>query len=263
MIPLWTGTLSRERAEALAQLAMDEEQFLCPNGITMVSQKDSDFDPSNARGGGGIWMFWLSLIGDGLLKTGYRQDATRLIKRVMTSLCKVLERDGKLSQFYHAVERKGFGEEQHLGGIVPLTLLTDVIGVQIVSPAKVFVGGAFSWEAPIRVEQHGVIVCRDADKIDIAFPSGHKAILAADADWQAVLDPEPAKPVEPLESPPAPPAIPSVVDSDDEDRILIDVDPGAQDSEPNDEVAQPDQEQVDKRDVARSDDAQADLGDRD
>ena len=263
LIPLWNGTLSEERAEALAQMAMDEEQFLCPNGITMVSQKDNDFDPSNARGGGGIWMFWLALIGEGLLKAGYRKEATRLIKRVMTSLCKVLERDGKLSQFYHAVERKGFGEEQHLGGIVPLKLLTDVIGVQIVSPAKVLVGGAFSWEAPIRVEQHGVIVCRDADKIDITFPSGHKATLAADVEWQAVLDPEPAEPAEQLEPLPAPPAIPSAVDSDDEDRILIDIDPGAQSGEPNDEVAQPAPDQVDKGDVAGSDDTQADLGDRD
>ena len=191
LIPLSTVRLPKERAAALVDLAMDEAHFLRPNGLTMVSASDADFDASNARGGGGIWMYWLSLIGEGMVKSGFHAEATSLIKRVLTSLCKVLEREGHLSQFYHADEVKGFGEDHHIGGIVPLQLLSDVLGIRIVSAQRVWIGGPFTWEQPIKLVQHGVTVSRNADGISIVFPSGHRETLAAEAEWQAVTDPAP------------------------------------------------------------------------
>ena len=59
LMPLICPRLPPGRAAALAALALDEAHFLRPNGLTMVSASDRNFDPSNARGGGGIWMFWL------------------------------------------------------------------------------------------------------------------------------------------------------------------------------------------------------------
>ena len=191
LMPLWTGRLSPERAAAIVNLAMDEAHFLRPNGLTMVSASDRNYDPSNARGGGGIWMYWLTLVSEGMVKAGYRQEATEILKRVLHMLTRVLEREGKLSQFYHADEAKGFGEEHHLGGIVPLKLLGDVIGIRVVAADKVWVGGEFTWERPIMVEQHGVIVRRSADENRIEFPSGHIVTLSAGAPWQLVQDPTP------------------------------------------------------------------------
>ena len=228
LLPLWTGLLAKDRASALVRQAMDESQFYCPNGITMVSRSDPNFDPSNARGGGGIWMYFLSLVGEGMVKSGFHQEATDLVKRVLSSLCKVLDRDGHLSQFYHAEEIKGFGEDHHIGGIVPLKLFSDVIGIRILSPLKVWVGGPFTWEQELKVEQHGVVVARNADGIHIDFPSGYSQSLAAEAEWQAVADPTPIETADEAAALPAPPELDTFADGDDEASIHIDIEAGDQ-----------------------------------
>jgi len=224
LLPLFCGRLPPERAAALVELALDEAHFFRPNGLTMVSAKDSDFDPSNARGGGGIWMYWLSLIGEGMARAGYRKEATALVKRVLEGLTRVLAREGKLSQFYHSDEAKGYGEDHHIGGIVPLKLLSDVLGVSIVAADRVWVGGEFTWGDAVSVEQHGVIVERDADRTRIAFPSGHSELLPPSAAWQLATDPTPLPVAEPDAAPPDIPDAPLPSDADDDERLTIPVD---------------------------------------
>ena len=224
LLPLWTGRLAPARAAALLDLALNEAHFLQPNGLTMVSASDRNYDPSNARGGGGIWIYWLTLVCEGLLKAGYRREATDVAKRLLDALARVLERDGKLAQFYHADEAKGFGEDHHLSGIAPLKLLGDVIGIRVVAEDKVWLGGEFTWGHPIRVEQHGVMVTRSADESRVAFPSGQVVTLEADAPWQLVRDPKPIDTPEPerLDAPEIP--LPS---EDDDGPVTIELDDGA------------------------------------
>ncbi len=221
LLPLWTGRLDKSRAEALVKLATDEAHFLRPNGITMVSAADRNYDPSNARGGGGIWMYWQALVGEGMATSGFRVQATAILQRILTHLSRIFKREGKLSQFYHAEAIQGFGEAHHIGGIAPLKLLGDVLGVQIPSHDRVWVGGAFTWGTEYSVEQHGVTVRRSDAGVDIQFPSGQTASLPADAPWQLVQDPTAAaSAADELSAPPAPP-IPT---DPDEDAVKIQVD---------------------------------------
>ena len=233
LLPLWTGRLPADQAKSLAELAMDANHFMRPNGLTMVSASDKNFDPSNARGGGGIWMHWLSLTGEGLIKSGFRIEAARLIKTVLTALTETFEEDGHFSQFYHADKSGGFGESHHIGGIVPLHLLSEVIGIRIVSPGKVWVGGDFVWEQDIAVKQHGVTVTRSDAQIKIDFPSGRRETLDANAAWQAVIDPTPATAAQELTAPPQAPAAP---EDDSAERVVIEV----EDAAPNDDLASSD-----------------------
>ncbi len=222
LLPLWTGLLAQERAAALVALAMDETHFYCPNGITMVSRRDANYDASNARGGGGIWMYFLSLIGEGMVKSGFQQEATSLVKRVLSSLSQVLAREGGLSQFYHAEAIQGFGEVNHIGGILPLKLLADVLGIHILSPLKVRVGGPFTWGQEVKIAQHGVIVTRNAEKIEIDFPSGYSLSLAAQLEWQVLTDTTAIQEEVVAAQLPAPPDINLFSESADE-RAVIDI----------------------------------------
>lgn len=234
LLPLWTGRLSPERAAVLVEMALDEGRFLRPNGLTMVSASDRDFDPSNARGGGGIWMYWLTLICEGMIKAGYRQEATRIVKRVLDMLARVLEREGKLSRFYHADEAKGFGENHHIGGLMPLSLLHDAIGLRIVAPDKVWAGGEFTWGEPVKIEQHGVATIRNANEIRIEFASGYSTTLPPDAPWQLVKDPKPlptADDAEALELPEV--TLPS--EQDDDEPLIIEVENGSDSMEDSSE----------------------------
>ena len=139
----------------------------------------------------------------------------------------MLARDGRLAQFYHADEAKGFGEEHHLAGIAPLKLLGDVIGIRIIAADKVWLGGEFTWGQPVVVEQHGVTVTRSAEESRVEFPSGHVAALDADAPWQLVQDPT-AKAPEPTASEPlAAPEIPMPSEEVAEGPVSIEVDDSA------------------------------------
>ncbi len=228
LLPLWTGRLPQQRAEALLALALDEAHFLRANGLSMVSAADPDFDPSNARGGGGIWMFWQALLGEGSLAAGFRAESTALYQQVLTHLARVLEREGKLAQFYHADEIQGFGEAHHLAGSLPLKWLSDVLGVQIRNAECVQVSGAFSWGVPFHIVQHGVVLRRSAQGTTIDFPSGHSVTLPADAPAQLVIDPAPA-PKE-TQAAPAPDAPPRPADPD-LGTVVIEVEDDTTDNE--------------------------------
>lgn len=227
LLPLWTGRLSPERSAALVELALDEARFLQANGLTMVSAGDRNYDPSNARGGGGIWIYWLSLVCEGLLKAGYRQQATEIVKRLLDAQARVLERNGRLAQFYHADEAKGFGEDHHLSGIAPLKLLGDVIGIRIVAADKVWLGGEFTWGHPVTVEQHGVTVSRSEAASRVEFATGHSVELEADAPWQLVEDPTPKKPDAPEIDALNAPEIPLPSEKDVVGPLTIEVEDGA------------------------------------
>jgi hypothetical protein len=237
LMPLWTGRLPEAHAKSLVELAMDNQHFLRPNGITMVSAQDADFSASNASGGGGIWMYWLSLIAEGMVNCGYRKEATHIIKTVLDMLTQALHRDGHLSQFYNADQAEAYGENHHIGGHVPLHLLNDVLGIRILSSDKVQVGGEFTWDEQVIVEQHGVVVTRSTDEIYIRFPSKHEVTLDANAEWQLITDPS-ATLKEPEPAPPESPALPETPLSTAGERIMIDI----EDADPADSHPSPDSE---------------------
>lgn len=191
LLPLWSVGLTPERAESIIQLLSDPNHFWRPNGVTMNSAQDANFDPSNAEGSGGIWPFWGTLMGEALIEAGRMDKAADLLKRLLNVQIETLRQQRHFTEFYHSDELNGLGEPGHLNGIVPLHLLWRVIGVRIISGGKVWAGGAFAWDQPITVMQHGVTVRRSTAGTNISFPSGHQVNLASDAEWQEIVDPNP------------------------------------------------------------------------
>jgi hypothetical protein len=199
LLPLWSAGISPERAHDIVN-ALRDESFWRPSGVTMNSANDPNFDPSNANGSGGVWPFWLTLMGEGLIEYGEATAAYDLLKRLLTTQTKVLKDKKTFSEFYHSDEAVGLGENGHVGGIVPLHLLMRLLGIRIISHAKVWIGGPFVWENPVTIRQHGVTVNRSSTGTHIEFPSGFTADVSGEA-WQEISDPNPLQPPTP---PPAP-----------------------------------------------------------
>jgi hypothetical protein len=186
LLPLWSVGISPERKQAVIDLL--SSQFMRPNGVTMASAEDPSFDPSNANGPGGVWPYWLTLMGEGLIEAGNLDLAYDLFSRLLNVQVDVLKSHKAFTEFYHSDEPIGLGEEGHVAGIVPLYLLLRLLGVRIISSRKVWVGGAFPWEHPVTIRQHGVTVRRAADGTRIEFPTGH-TIEATGDNWQEFTDP--------------------------------------------------------------------------
>ncbi len=186
LLPLWAG-LPPERAQALLRWLTSEDYWRA-NGVTINPASDANFDPSNAEGSGGVWPYFLTLIGEALIEMGAADKAGDLLMRCMTVQARVMRELGQFTEFYHSDEPKGLGEHGHLAGIVPLYLFMRVLGVRIISAKKVWVGGVYPWQQPTTIRQHGVTVVRSGTGATITFPSGH-SVTTTGNEWQEVVDP--------------------------------------------------------------------------
>jgi len=220
VLPLMLGELPQDRIEALVKLVSDEAHFWQPNGLTLVPASDPNYDPASARGGGGVWLYWVTLIGEGLLDSGHAALATKLVKRTLKTQTQVLKKEKHFSEFYHASSNQGLGEAAHLSGIVPLFLLLRVLGVQIVDARRVYAGGSFHWGSPVTIKQHGVTVTRSNAGTTVKFPSGYVAKVGANAEWGLIEDVKAPVPV-----PPQPDVVipPQPTDTGVTKRVVIEV----------------------------------------
>ncbi len=187
LLPLWSTGLTAARAETLIGLLNHPDHFWRSSGVSVNSAQDSHFDPANAEGSGGVWPFWLTLMGEALIEAGHMKQAADLLKRLLRVQTEVLKADKHFSEFYHADQPKGLGEPGHAAGIVPLHLMLRVWGVRIISPRRVWTGSAFDWDQPVTISRHGVTVQRSQQHTKIQFPSGHQTQIV-NGDWQEVID---------------------------------------------------------------------------
>ncbi|MBZ0281237.1 MAG: glycoside hydrolase family 116 protein [Anaerolineae bacterium] len=186
LLPLWAGIAQPARVKMLLDI-LTSDRFWRQSGVTMNAASDPNFDPSNAEGSGGVWPYWVTLIGEALIEAGEMERAADLLQRLLTTQTAVFLRQGGFSEFYHSDEAIGLGERGHLAGIAPLYLFMRVMGVRVISSTKVWVGGRFAWEEPVTIRQHGVTVRRSHQNTQVEFPSGYTKDVMGE-DWQEIID---------------------------------------------------------------------------
>lgn len=187
LLPFWSAAIAPERAAKLGDAVKDA--FLQENGVTMAAKTEPLFDPANARGPGGIWLFWNTLIGEAFIEAGKLEQAFDLLARLLKVQTEVLLADKHFYEFYHASHLRGLGERGSVAGVIPLHLLMRTLGVRVISPTIAWAGGAFYGAAPVIVRHRGVVVQRSAQGTQITFPSGYQHHLPPDAPLTRVVDP--------------------------------------------------------------------------
>jgi hypothetical protein len=160
----------------------------------MFSAKDPNYNPALAQGSVGVWSYWLTLIGEGLIEHGRIDAATELLKRLLKAQTAVLRDKKAFYEFYDADQMRGMGERGSTMGLVPLHLLMRVLGVRILSKNRVWTGGEFHWGGTVTVSQHGVTVKRSTHWTTIDFPSGESVSLPPGAAWQEIISKPANKP---------------------------------------------------------------------
>ncbi|MBE2182296.1 MAG: hypothetical protein IAE89_02610 [Anaerolineae bacterium] len=187
LIPFSTPDLQAERTAELARAV--QADFMRANGVTMAAKTEPLFDPANARGPGGIWLFWNTLIGEALIDTGMTTEASELLQRLLKVQTETLRAEKHFFEFYHTDQPRGLGERGSVAGLIPLHLLLRVFGVRVISPSVVIAGGAFHWPSPIKIAHHNVFVERNQQGTQINFPTGHVHRLSPDAPLTRITDP--------------------------------------------------------------------------
>ncbi len=174
LLPLWAGIPDQKDARRLIQQnIIQTDNFWKPFGILACphSPKEQD-DPGYA-----VHMIWNTFIGEGLLRYGYHHEAVELLSRLMQAVVQNLKKNNSFYNYYHAETGLGLGERNSLGGLIPIRLFLETLGVGIHSPNKVLISGKNLFPWPVTLRYRGLTVVRDLHRTKITFPGGQIAIV--------------------------------------------------------------------------------------
>jgi len=178
-LPLWAGIPNPQQVNALiGRNLAAAERFDRPFGFPSLAESpNAEADLVSMS----VHFAWNQLIGEGLLRYGFRAEATRLTARLMTAAIQNLKERHAFYQRYHAETGAGIGERNDARGLAPLGLFMQALGVKIFSATKVRLEGKnlFPWSVTIKYK--GLTVVRGEEQTVLLFPNGQSVIVKEDA----------------------------------------------------------------------------------
>ena len=169
LLPLWAGIPTSKRAKSLVTRTItNPESFWRPFGIPACQYKSKQESSVCQQ----VHIQWNALIGRGLVKYGFRREAAELLSHLMEGILQTLKTEGGFRRYYQSETGQGIGEKNALGGLAPLGLFLDIIGVELISPFKVALAGKNPFPWPVTIKYRGLTVLRRKDKTRVIFPDG-------------------------------------------------------------------------------------------
>jgi hypothetical protein len=168
--PLWAHLAEPGQAQAMVTHSLlDARRFDRPFGVpALPSLPDPDAETIALS----VLLPWIQLLGEGLLAYGFRNEAARLTVHVMNAVILSLKQSHTFYERYHAETGSGMGERGALTGLAPVGLFLQVLGVTILSPARVRLEGSNPFAWPVTVSYKGLKVIRGLDVTEVVFPNG-------------------------------------------------------------------------------------------
>jgi len=175
--PLWAGVPDEQRAQTMIGRALlDSLRFNRPFGVPACPSLSAPEAESVSQA---VHLPWNLLIGEGLLKYGFRADAARLVAHIMNGIIQTLKQNRAFHARYHAENGTGIGERNALSGLAPVGLFMKVLGVEIISSTRVKLQGEnpFPWD--VTIQYRGLKVIRLQRQTDVVFANG-KSVTVTD-----------------------------------------------------------------------------------
>ncbi len=188
LLPLWAALPGARQAQRLLHRTVNAPlRFGQAFGIPLLPATSPGGatrrpDTFEAAWGQGCYLPWIQLIGEGLLAYGWREEAARLLERVMAAIIQNLQQRRAFYQMYHAGSGAGMGERGHLAGLAPLGLFLETLGVRFVSPLRVMLQGKNPFPWPVVVQYRGTRVIRYRDETVVDFVNGRRVTLQDPTD---------------------------------------------------------------------------------
>ncbi len=185
LLPLWSGVPTPEHARVILHQALQNSQrFGRPYGIPTLARSPSREAEALAQR---VEMPWNWLIGEGMLRYGWREEAAGLVERLMNATIRTLRMRRTFYRYYHAESGEGMGERSHLLGLFPLALFLRTLGVEIYSPSLIRLEGYNPFPWPVRLRYRGLEIFREAQQTEIIFPQGQHVTITTAAPCLVTL----------------------------------------------------------------------------
>ena len=175
LLPLWAGIPGQTRADTLLKDTItDETRSWHAYGIPayLHDHNVKDIDACHR-----IHLPWNNLIGEGIVKYGYHEEAVILFTKLMEAIVKNLKHNQAFYQYYHSQTGQGIGDQNTLSGLPPLGLFLEILGVNILSSRRVFLKGHNPFPMPITIKFRGLTILRESKQTKITFPGGQTAVI--------------------------------------------------------------------------------------
>lgn len=120
-------------------------------------------------------MMWNTMIGEGLVAAGYRNEAADLVTRLMKAMINTLKTEKCFREAYNPDVLQGLGDRDYLWGVAPCYLFMQTVGIRIVGRDKVYLAGYNPFPWALTVRQNGVSVTRppgEGAEAEVIFPAG-------------------------------------------------------------------------------------------
>lgn len=176
LLPLWAGMLDENQVRLLVeQTVTDPRRYWRRYGMPNCSALDPAYRADNREGSGGVWMMWNTMIGEGLVAAGYRNEAADLVTRLMKAMINTLKTEKCFREAYNPDVLQGLGDRDYLWGVAPCYLFMQTVGIRIVGRDKVYLAGYNPFPWALTVRQNGVSVTRppgEGAEAEVIFPAG-------------------------------------------------------------------------------------------
>ncbi len=186
LLPLWAGIPEAGRAAELVENTITPPgSYWHPYGMPACPCPPEGADTDTCQS---TSLPWNSLVGEGLLHYGFREQAAELVTRLMKAIVHSLKQDHAFRQFYHSETGQGLGERNALGGLAPLELFLETLGVRIISAQRVFLSGFDPFPWPVTVKYRGLTVLCQKNKTMVIFPDGQTVTVDDPAPRMVALE---------------------------------------------------------------------------
>jgi hypothetical protein len=178
LLPLWAGVPAAEQAHQVIEETL-QNRYLLDFGIPLCSPGTLSQEelPGLHSALSSALLPWNHLIGEGLLRYGYREQVAGLVTRLMSAVVSSLKNHQDFRQYYHAKTGLAAGERGHLHGLAPLGLFLQTVGIRNLGPKEILLDGFNPFPWTINVQYRKVLLTFYPDKTDIQFPCGQKVTI--------------------------------------------------------------------------------------
>jgi hypothetical protein len=177
-LPLWAGASDNDQARRMVEDHL-QERYMRPFGIPLTPPEAflQDSLPGLHSATSSALLPWNHLIGEGLLRYGYRAEAARLVSGLMEAVVASLKTHRTFHAYYHAESGLTAGEAGHLHGLAPLGLLLQSAGIRQIGTKEILLEGFNPFPWPINVQYRKVEITCYPDRTVVKFANGQHVTI--------------------------------------------------------------------------------------
>jgi len=170
LAPVWAQVPTQEQLERILRSKLEKESFYNqPYGIPACPKPASKQAEDACQL---AWLPWNTMVVQGLLAYGKRQEAANIVRKIMDGVSANLKREGTFRAYYRTQEAKGAGQRNHLIGLPPITLFLETLGLRPISPWKVWIESTNPFQEPVTIHYRGLKITSTSKEVTLQFPDG-------------------------------------------------------------------------------------------